>query len=249
MVGESTAGGGSGAGAGRRRTSYASRVFLGLSAVVGVQSTGNHRVGVGRRRVTLACVPGGRGRVRRLLAAATRAPAPSLYHHMGICFFSIDPPHGHLHLLYTPTLAFASSLYPTRAPAPSLDPYRGTCFFSIPHTGICFFNPLHGHVLLLYTPTRAFASLNPYTGICCFSVPLQRHLLLLYTATRAPAPRLPRPAAARALVLAMTHRRQHRTGARAGTPSSASPATCSPTATRASTRSSTTTVLPPGESL
>ena len=230
MVGESTAGGGggSGAGAGRRRTSYASRVFLGLSAVVGVQSTGNHRVGVGRRRVTLACVPGGRGRVRRLLAAATRAPAPSLYHHMGICFFSRPP---------------------TRAPATSLDPYRGTCSFSIPHTGICFFNPLHEHVLLLYTPTRAFASLNPYTGICCFSVPLQRHLLLLYTATRAPAPRLPRPAAARALVLAMTHRRQHRTGARAGTPSSASPATCSPTATRASTRSSTTTVLPPGESL
>jgi len=130
------------------------------------------------------------------------------------------PLHGHLLLLYTTTWAFASSL-----------------------------DPPHGHLLLLYTPTRAFASLNPYTGICCFSVPLQRHLLLLYTATRAPAPRLPRPAAARALVLAMTHRRQHRTGARAGTPSSASPATCSPTATRASTRSSTTTVLPPGESL
>ena len=126
MVGESTAGGGGGgggAGAGRRRTSYASRVFLGLSAVVGVQSTGNHRVGVGRRRVTLACVPGGRGRVRRLLAAATRAPAPSLYHHMGICFFS------------------------RRAPAPSLDPTRAFASLT-PYTGMCSFSiPPHGHLL------------------------------------------------------------------------------------------------------
>ena len=141
MVGESTAGGGGGggAGAGRRRTSYASRVFLGLSAVVGVQSTGNHRVGVGRRRVTLACVPGGRGRVRRLLAAATRAPAPSLYHHMGICFFSRPP---------------------TWAPAPSLYPHTGICFIKPLHGHLLF--------LCTPTKAPA-ASLYRYTGTCSSS--------------------------------------------------------------------------------